>query len=140
MFKYYRFNSGVLLYYLDRLKKRDWSNLWPEITKKVASIYGSVRLADQDIINAVLFQHSDLLYEVPCYWNTQLSDNALSYSCYNKFRIKIVHWNSPKKFQVINKYGDYFRTLYTTFLEYNGGLLRRQLYYCGDTDHNLNVI
>jgi glycosyltransferase-like protein LARGE len=128
------FNSGVLLYHLERLKRLDWPGLWSSVAKKVALIYGSTRLGDQDIINAVLLQHTELLYQVPCYWNTQLSDHALSYSCYNKFRVKIVHWNSPKKVNVVNIDGDYFRSLYTTFLEFNGNLLRRQLHFCDDHD------
>nr|XP_008192494.1 PREDICTED: glycosyltransferase-like protein LARGE2 [Tribolium castaneum] len=132
------FNSGVLLYNLERLRRLDWPSLWPSVAKKVAIIYGSTRLGDQDIINAVLLQHTDLLYQVPCFWNTQLSDHALSYNCYNKFRVKVVHWNSPKKTHVLNKDGDYFRTLYQTFVEYNGNLLRRQLYYCDATQDAVN--
>lgn len=104
--------------------------LWSNIAKRVASIYGSTSLADQDIINAVIVEHPDILYQVPCYWNTQLSDHTLSHMCYDKYRLKIVHWNSPKKVRVINKDSAYFLTLYTTFLEFNGNLLRRQLHSC----------
>lgn len=50
-----------------------------------------------------------------------------------------MHWNSPRKFNVINKDGDYFRTIYTTFLEYNGNLLRRQLFDCENTIKNFTV-
>ncbi|KAJ8941397.1 hypothetical protein NQ314_010397, partial [Rhamnusium bicolor] len=66
------FNSGVLLYNLQVLRKINWPNLWSNI----------------------------------------------------------VHWNSPKKYNVQNKDGDYFRNLATGFMEYNGNLLRKQLQFC----------
>ncbi|XP_023023982.2 xylosyl- and glucuronyltransferase LARGE2s isoform X1 [Leptinotarsa decemlineata] len=124
------FNSGVLLYNLYVLKKIDWPKLWSNLTKKDALIYGSTQLADQDIINLVLKEHPELLYEVPCVWNTQLSDHTLSYECYKDRKVKIVHWNSPKKYNVENKDGEYFRSLATGFLEYNGNLLRKKLHSC----------
>ncbi|CAH1993995.1 unnamed protein product [Acanthoscelides obtectus] len=124
------FNSGVLLYKLSVLKDIDWPNLWSNITKKAALFYGSTRLADQDIINAVLKEHPFLLYEVPCVWNTQLSDHTLSHNCYKNAKVKIVHWNSPKKYKVDNRDGDYFRSLAVGFQEYNGNLLRKKLQVC----------
>ena len=33
-----------------------------------------------------------------------------------------------------NKHVEYFRNLYLTFLEYDGNLLRRELFGCGTTD------
>lgn len=41
-----------------------------------------------------------------------------------------MHWNSPQKLNVENRDKDYFRAIYQTFLEYNGNLLKRQLFYC----------
>lgn len=49
---------------------------------------------------------------------------------------QVVHWNSPKKQNVINQHGEYFRTIYRTFLELNGNLLRRQLFDCSRTPKN----
>lgn len=42
----------------------------------------------------------------------------------------MIHWNSPKKLHVKNKHVESFRNLYLTFLEYNGNLLRRELFGC----------
>lgn len=42
----------------------------------------------------------------------------------------MIHWNSPKKLRVKNKHVAYFRNLYLTFLEYDGNLLRRELFGC----------
>lgn len=49
----------------------------------------------------------------------------------------MIHWNSPKKLHVKNKHVEFFRNLYLTFLEYDGNLLRRELFGCpSETDHN----
>lgn len=49
----------------------------------------------------------------------------------------MIHWNSPKKLRVKNKHVEFFRNLYLTFLEYDGNLLRRELFGCpSETDHN----
>lgn len=50
---------------------------------------------------------------------------------------QVIHWNSPKKLRVKNKHVEFFRNLYLTFLEYDGNLLRRELFGCpSETDHN----
>ena len=48
-----------------------------------------------------------------------------------------IHWNSPKKLRVKNKHVEYFRTLHLTFLEYDGNLLRREVFGC--ENHNINT-
>lgn len=50
---------------------------------------------------------------------------------------EVIHWNSPKKLRVKNKHVEFFRNLYLTFLEYDGNLLRRELFGCpSETDIN----
>lgn len=50
---------------------------------------------------------------------------------------QVIHWNSPKKLRVKNKHVEFFRNLYLTFLEYDGNLLRRELFGCpSETDVN----
>ena len=112
----------------------------------------STSLADQDIFNAVIKQYPYLVFQLPCQWNVQLSDNTLSDSlCYTvnsnstfvddvipsdnrRNDLKVIHWNSPKKLKVKNKHLEYFRNLHLTFLEYDGNLLRRELIGgCGNT-------
>lgn len=78
-----------MLLNLEVLKQIDWPHLWKTITKRDTIVYGSTRLADQDIINAVLKENRHLLFEVPCGWNTQLSDRSLSYNCYQKNKVKV---------------------------------------------------
>lgn len=49
---------------------------------------------------------------------------------------QIIHWNSPMKLKVKNKHVEFFRNMYLTFLEYDGNLLRRELFGCSSGDDN----
>ena len=97
----------------------------------------------QDIFNTVLKQYPFLVHRLPCEWNVQLSDNTKSEEiCYSSVDsssssstvdatdLKIIHWNSPKKLKVKNKHAEFFRNQFLTFLEYDGNLLRRELFNC----------
>ncbi|XP_018331817.1 LARGE xylosyl- and glucuronyltransferase 2 [Agrilus planipennis] len=135
------YNSGVILYHLSNIKSIGWKKIWKDVTKSTASFYGATKLADQDVFNAVIKQYPQIVYEVPCEWNTQLSDHTESYLCYSSKRIKILHWNSPKKMNVVgNKDGDYFRSIHKIFVELNGDLLRLQLHHCPDINQNVSEI
>lgn len=83
------FNTGVMLYNLEKMRAIQWDKLWTDVAKRTAIIYGATRLGDQDIINAVLKQNPHLVYRVPCQWNTQLSDHTNSYKCYLNREIKV---------------------------------------------------
>lgn len=83
------FNTGVMLYHLERMRSIQWDKLWIDIAKRTAIIYGATRLGDQDIINAVIKQNPHLIYRVPCQWNTQLSDHTNSHTCYLNHEIKV---------------------------------------------------
>nr|XP_014343495.1 PREDICTED: glycosyltransferase-like protein LARGE2 [Latimeria chalumnae] len=85
----------------------------------------------QDIFNAVIKQNPVFVHQLPCFWNVQLSDHTRSEQCYTEVSdLKVIHWNSPKKLRVKNKHVEFFRNLYLTFLEYDGNLLRRELFGC----------
>lgn len=128
------FNTGVILLQLQKLRERNWMQMWKLIAEKELISMWFTSLADQDIFNAMLKQHTDLLFRLPCQWNVQLSDNTLSELCYSEVQeLKIIHWNSPKKLKVKNKHVEFFRNLYLTFLEYDGNLLRRELIGCNGT-------
>lgn len=75
---------------LKKLNEIKWIELWKTTAKKYASIYGVTKLGDQDIFNSVIKDNPDIIYRLPCYWNTQLSDKTLSYECYNKNQIKVI--------------------------------------------------
>ena len=101
-------------------------------------------MADQDIINAVLFREPRLVRTLPCRFNVQLSDNTRSEFCYGGNNettdsVRLVHWNSPKKLAVKNKHSDFFRNLYRTFLGLDGNLLRRKLFHCEEDSMNFPI-
>ncbi|KAM4018139.1 xylosyl- and glucuronyltransferase LARGE2 isoform 1-T2 [Anomaloglossus baeobatrachus] len=125
------FNTGVILLLLDKLRQMGWEETWRLTAERELMSMLSTSLADQDIFNAVIKSSPSLVYELPCYWNVQLSDHTRSEQCYSELAdLKVIHWNSPHKLRVKNKHVELFRTLYLTFLEYDGSLLRRELIGC----------
>ncbi|XP_029771397.1 LARGE xylosyl- and glucuronyltransferase 2 [Suricata suricatta] len=125
------FNTGVILLRLDRLRQAGWGQLWKLTATRELLTLPATSLADQDIFNAVIKEHPDLVQPLPCVWNVQLSDHTRAERCYSEASdLKVIHWNSPKKLRVKNKHVEYFRNLYLTFLEYDGNLLRRELFGC----------
>ncbi|XP_044895123.1 LARGE xylosyl- and glucuronyltransferase 2 isoform X3 [Felis catus] len=123
--------SGVILLRLDRLRQAGWGQMWKLTATRELLTLPATSLADQDIFNAVIKEHPGLVQPLPCVWNVQLSDHTLAERCYSEASdLKVIHWNSPKKLRVKNKHVEYFRNLYLTFLEYDGNLLRRELFGC----------
>ncbi|XP_074086633.1 xylosyl- and glucuronyltransferase LARGE2 [Macrotis lagotis] len=125
------FNTGVILLHLERLRQMGWEQMWRLTAERELLTMLATSLADQDIFNAVIKQHPWLVYPLPCSWNVQLSDHTRAEQCYSEVSdLKVIHWNSPKKLGVKNKHVEFFRNLYLTFLEYDGNLLRRELFGC----------
>nr|XP_055210725.1 xylosyl- and glucuronyltransferase LARGE2 isoform X6 [Gorilla gorilla gorilla]XP_055210726.1 xylosyl- and glucuronyltransferase LARGE2 isoform X6 [Gorilla gorilla gorilla] len=125
------FNTGVILLRLDRLRQADWEQMWKLTARRELLSLPATSLADQDIFNAVIKEHPGLVQRLPCVWNVQLSDHTLAERCYSEASdLKVIHWNSPKKLRVKNKHVEFFRNFYLTFLEYDGNLLRRELFVC----------
>ncbi|XP_066490805.1 xylosyl- and glucuronyltransferase LARGE2 isoform X2 [Tiliqua scincoides] len=125
------FNTGVILLFLERLRQIGWEQMWRLTAERELMSMLSTSLADQDIFNAVIKQSPSLVLQLPCFWNVQLSDHTRSEQCYTEVSdLKVIHWNSPKKLRVKNKHVEFFRNLYLTFLEYDGNLLRRELFGC----------
>uniref|UniRef100_A0A8D0L2L6 LARGE xylosyl- and glucuronyltransferase 2 n=1 Tax=Sphenodon punctatus TaxID=8508 RepID=A0A8D0L2L6_SPHPU len=125
------FNTVVILLLLERLRRIGWEQMWRLTAERELMSMLSTSLADQDIFNAVIKQSPTLVYQLPCFWNVQLSDHTRSEQCYTEVSdLKVIHWNSPKKLRVKNKHVEFFRNLYLTFLEYDGNLLRRELFGC----------
>ena len=127
-------NTGVILMDLSKLRRQSWSQTWRTVAESDLVTQLSTSLADQDVLNAVLRRQSDLLYPLPCKWNVQLSDNSLSdtlcYDTKHAQQVNVIHFNSPKKLNSVNKHINYFKNLHLTFLQYDGNLLRRELYNC----------
>eukprot|EP00096_Caligus_rogercresseyi_P012646 TRINITY_DN5364_c0_g1_i1.p1 TRINITY_DN5364_c0_g1~~TRINITY_DN5364_c0_g1_i1.p1 ORF type:complete len:743 (+),score=142.12 TRINITY_DN5364_c0_g1_i1:258-2231(+) len=131
------FNTGVILMDLEKLRSFQWSTKWKLIAEKDLTTLYVTALADQDIFNAVLKSHPELLYKLPCSWNVQLSDNSRSSEfCYalQVQDLNIIHFNSPKKLRVQNPHVEFFRNHFLTFIQYDGNLLRRDLIGCNNVE------
>ncbi|XP_077902252.1 xylosyl- and glucuronyltransferase LARGE2 isoform X5 [Ictidomys tridecemlineatus] len=123
--------SGVILLWLDRLRQVGWEQIWTLTAQRELLTLAATSLADQDIFNAVIKEHPELVQPLPCVWNVQLSDHTRAEHCYSEAAdLKVIHWNSPKKVRVKNKHAGSFRNFYLTFLGYDGNLLRRELFGC----------
>nr|XP_040140372.1 LARGE xylosyl- and glucuronyltransferase 2 isoform X4 [Ictidomys tridecemlineatus] len=123
--------SGVILLWLDRLRQVGWEQMWTLTAQRELLTLAATSLADQDIFNAVIKEHPELVQPLPCVWNVQLSDHTRAEHCYSEAAdLKVIHWNSPKKVRVKNKHAGSFRNFYLTFLGYDGNLLRRELFGC----------
>uniref|UniRef100_A0A8C5ZF05 LARGE xylosyl- and glucuronyltransferase 2 n=1 Tax=Marmota marmota marmota TaxID=9994 RepID=A0A8C5ZF05_MARMA len=123
--------SGVILLWLDRLRQVGWEQMWKLTAQRELLTLAATSLADQDIFNAVIKEHPELVQPLPCVWNVQLSDHTRAEHCYSEAAdLKVIHWNSPKKVRVKNKHAGFFRNFYLTFLGYDGNLLRRELFGC----------
>ncbi|XP_043266757.1 LARGE xylosyl- and glucuronyltransferase 2-like isoform X2 [Venturia canescens] len=134
------FNTGIMLMDLSRLRLRKFAEMWQQTTKQVLEDIPETRLADQDIINAIIKRYPSIVYILECTWNIQLSDHTLSESCYGDGqKINIIHWNSPRKQDVRNKYVEDFRKVYQTFVESDGNLLRRRLFGCDRTEISYSI-
>ncbi|XP_077292472.1 xylosyl- and glucuronyltransferase LARGE2s-like [Arctopsyche grandis] len=127
------FNTGVILLHLDNIRIQiNWLLLWKNVTEVNLLKYTGTKLADQDIFNAIIKQYPDIVYKMDCEWNVQLSDNSRSERCYarNYSIIKVIHWNSPRKYKVKLKNIKYFQNVHQMFLGYDGNLLRSKLIIC----------
>lgn len=127
------FNTGVMLFNLKKMRDHNWNDLWSTVTAKTLLQYQLTALADQDIINTIIMEEQHLHYVLPCFWNAQLSEHSLNDYCYhsaNKF--KILHWNSPVKQAVKNKYSQYFEGVYEMFKNQDGYEYQKALLNCDE--------
>lgn len=72
-----------------RLNKMEWTRLWMSVAEKTLLTHSATALADQDIFNTVIKQRPQMVYELPCQYNVQLSDNTLSDKCYENQNVKV---------------------------------------------------
>ncbi|TMS13472.1 LARGE xylosyl- and glucuronyltransferase 2, partial [Larimichthys crocea] len=78
------FNTGVILLYLERLRRIGWEQMWRLTAERELMSMLSTSLADQDIFNAFIKQNPVLVHQLPCFWNVQLSDHTRSEQCYTE--------------------------------------------------------
>lgn len=116
---------------LKSLRSMDWMAVWRRVAETNLRLLRSTALADQDIFNAVIKEKPGLVHVISCAFNLQLGDRTNIELCQSDISdLKIIHWNSPNKINVKNKYASFFKRHYQTFLEMDGNLLRRELLRC----------
>lgn len=77
------FNTGLMLMNLKGLRKKKFFDMWETTSRDVLQDIPDTRLADQDIINAVVKRYPKIVYVLECTWNIQLSDHTISDTCYD---------------------------------------------------------
>uniref|UniRef100_A0A1I8J7M8 Glycosyltransferase-like protein LARGE1 n=1 Tax=Macrostomum lignano TaxID=282301 RepID=A0A1I8J7M8_9PLAT len=143
------FNTGVMLMHLARLRAWGWDRHWPAVARECAAKHGPAQLADQILATesrnpsaptppARRTSSTPWCGGTRVYWNVQLGDHTQPELCYrspaNLPSVRILHWNSPLKVWGArrHRFAQHFHTLYMTYLDYDGGLLRRRLFACPD--------
>ena len=71
-------------------RDKKWQEIWRTVAENVLLTQFATNLADQDIFNAVIKSHPDLLHRLPCQWNIQLSLHGLAEElCYGKLFTRV---------------------------------------------------
>ncbi|THD26988.1 LARG2 [Fasciola hepatica] len=109
------FNTGVMLLDLYKMRALNWKQMWRVVASEELQIRKSVVLADQDIVNAVLVRHPQLIYTLPCEWNLQINEwnkplccpvqelfnTNVKLSTHLRPKVKITHLNSRQKAETL---------------------------------------
>ncbi|CAH8648233.1 unnamed protein product [Schistosoma margrebowiei] len=77
----YGYNGGILLFDLSKLRLMMWNDIWLSITVHLLQTKGYLITGEQDVMNMIVFKYKDLLYEIPCEWNIQLSAGSEPERC-----------------------------------------------------------
>ncbi|KAG6459736.1 hypothetical protein O3G_MSEX011570 [Manduca sexta] len=131
------YNTGVMLLDLNKIRNNnDWTTLWHDAVYENIDRLKQTTLADQDIINAIIKKNPRLVYNISCQYNVQMSTKTLAKNCYgeDKNNVKILHWNSPSKYNIRTRDADYFRNIHQAYVNFDGNLLREKLHRCSQTE------
>ncbi|CAF0973206.1 unnamed protein product [Adineta steineri] len=114
------FNSGVLLLDLNKIRQSILFNSYLEHSFLIEQLirkyhFNHPHLGDQDFYTLLSFEHSEIFFILPCYWNRQLCtwwkgkgyDDVWQnyYNCNNEQNISIYHGNcnTPIPDKIINE-------------------------------------
>ncbi|CAG9571674.1 unnamed protein product [Danaus chrysippus] len=131
------YNTGVML--LDLYKIRSlisWTTVWQKTVNENLDRLKTTALADQDVINAIIKSHPHIVYDISCQYNVQMSTQTLAKNCYGEDvkNIKILHWNSPSKYNIRIRDADYFKNIHQSYVNFDGNLLREKLHRCSQNE------
>ncbi|XP_026331083.1 LARGE xylosyl- and glucuronyltransferase 1-like [Hyposmocoma kahamanoa] len=127
------FNTGVMLLNLRKIHTTtNWTLLWREAVNFNIKKLTKTSLGDQDVINAIIHNHPQIVYNIGCQYNVQMSTQTLAKNCYGQDMrsVKIIHWNSPRKYAVDVKDADFFRNSHLFYVNIDGNLLKKKLHRC----------
>lgn len=122
------YNTGVMLLDLQKMRAMRWIYIWQQEHRMLHEKIGAVQQADQDIINSYLNQHTSELYQLPCVWNYQISANSLADKICSKNRYRIVHWNSPSKYELDTDIARSVYGLYQVYLRLDGSAVKKRFF------------
>ncbi|XP_047539098.1 xylosyl- and glucuronyltransferase LARGE2s-like [Vanessa atalanta] len=131
------FNTGVMLLDLYKIRRKiDWTSIWRSTVKENLERLKETTLADQDVINAIIKKYPKILYAINCQYNVQMSMQTLAKSCYGEDvkTVKIIHWNSPSKYNVRIRDSEYFKNIHQSYVNFDGNLLREKLHRCSQNE------
>ena len=124
------YNTGVMLMDLSKMREMNWGGLWRIECDLLNRKIGSLKQADQDIMNSYLEKHPSTVYPVTCVWNYQISAKSLSNhicSFSEENRIRIVHWNSPQKHELKTAVAKSFEGIYLAYSSLDGRAVERRI-------------
>ena len=73
----------------------DWTSLWHTVIKENLERLKETTLADQDVINAIIKKFPQIVFNISCKYNVQMSMQTLAKNCYKEDVRSVKVW---KKF------------------------------------------
>ena len=139
------YNTGVILFDMKGLNSMAWWQTWTNVAMKRLRVHNKTTLVEQDVLNAVIYDHPHLLFEVPCSWNIQVHEESLAKSCYvpeqvndmslaniqnSRGEVKLLHWSRSLNHNPKNIHSEQFKNIYIGHQLYDGHLLSAEPIKC----------
>ncbi|CAH0397182.1 unnamed protein product [Chilo suppressalis] len=131
------YNTGIMLLDLHKIRTYvDWTSLWHNAVGSNLDRMKQTTLADQDVINAMIMKNPQFVYNISCQYNVQMSTKTLAKNCYGEDtnNLKVIHWNSPGKYNIRIRDADYFRNIHQSYVNFDGNLLKEKLHRCSQSE------
>ncbi|CAA91997.4 Glycosyltransferase-like protein LARGE [Caenorhabditis elegans] len=117
------FNTGIIMFDLDKLRKNGWASKWRVVANKYLRIHGKTAMSDQDIFNAYIHDYPTEIIQIPCAYNYQLGALTKSKELCPETPLAL-HFNSQNK--TVGKNYAFFDKIRKAFDEMDGSDLKRR--------------
>eukprot|EP01135_Chromosphaera_perkinsii_P003929 Nk52_evm30s262 gene=Nk52_evmTU30s262 len=144
------YNSGIIMYDMKGLNSMAWRQTWTNVVMKRMRVHNKTTLIEQDVLNAVMYEHPHLLFQVPCSWNIQVHEDSLAKACYvpeqvtaeqsddssgiaiqnSRGDVKLLHWSRSLNHNTKNIHSEQFKNIYIGHQLHDGHLLSTELIKC----------